>query len=48
MGEKVTGSIALGGVDSGGKPVLYVEFRKNGSSINPDPWWVGSAEKARG
>jgi septal ring factor EnvC (AmiA/AmiB activator) len=48
MGEKVTGSIALGGADSGGKPVLYVEFRKNGSSINPDPWWAGTAEKARG
>lgn len=23
-------------------PVLYVEFRKNGQPINPDPWWVAN------
>jgi murein hydrolase activator len=23
-------------------PVLYVEFRRNGKPIDPDPWWVAS------
>lgn len=27
-------------------PVLYIEFRKNGRPINPDPWWVASRQKA--
>ncbi len=27
-------------------PVLYIEFRKGGSPINPDPWWVASHQKA--
>jgi murein hydrolase activator len=31
------------------RPVLYVEFRKDGSSIDPTPWWaVRSLERARG
>lgn len=31
------------------QPVLYVEFRKDGNSINPSPWWAESdSEKARG
>lgn len=25
----------------GDRPVLYVEFRKDGKPINPDPWWSG-------
>ena len=29
-------------------PVLYVEFRKNGRPINPDPWWVSGPEKVQG
>ena len=32
---------AVGNVDLGSnKPILYVEFRKDGKSINPAPWWV--------
>jgi hypothetical protein len=28
-------------------PVLYVEFRKDGGSIDPEPWWArSSSEKA--
>ncbi|MGH1420129.1 MAG: murein hydrolase activator EnvC family protein [Hyphomicrobiaceae bacterium] len=27
-------------------PVLYIEFRKGGRPINPDPWWVASHQKA--
>lgn len=31
------------------RPALYVEFRKDGSPIDPSPWWSQqSAEKARG
>ena len=30
-------------------PVLYVEFRKDGGSIDPEPWWArSSSEKVRG
>jgi septal ring factor EnvC (AmiA/AmiB activator) len=24
------------------KPILYVEFRKDGKSIDPAPWWSGN------
>ncbi|MGQ0673670.1 MAG: murein hydrolase activator EnvC family protein [Hyphomicrobium sp.] len=27
-------------------PVLYVEFRKDGDPIDPDPWWVQNPQKA--
>ncbi|MCX2724273.1 murein hydrolase activator EnvC family protein [Roseibium salinum] len=31
------------------QPILYVEFRKDGSAIDPTPWWVRTEEeKARG
>lgn len=31
------------------QPILYVEFRKDGNSIDPSPWWAESdSEKARG
>lgn len=31
------------------QPVLYIEFRKDGASIDPTPWWVGSQDrKVRG
>jgi septal ring factor EnvC (AmiA/AmiB activator) len=30
-------------------PSLYVEFRKDGTSIDPGPWWAKSqSEKVRG
>ena len=32
-----------------GQPVLYVEFRKDGTPIDPGPWWAASDnEKVRG
>jgi septal ring factor EnvC (AmiA/AmiB activator) len=38
--------------DSKGKnssrPVLYVEFRKDGRPIDPDPWWAQASEKVQG
>jgi septal ring factor EnvC (AmiA/AmiB activator) len=29
-------------------PVLYIEFRKDGKPIDPDPWWVTVPQKAQG
>jgi len=31
------------------QPVLYIEFRKDGSPVDPSPWWAASgSEKVRG
>lgn len=29
------------------RPILYIEFRKDGSAIDPTAWWVGSRKEAR-
>jgi murein hydrolase activator len=48
MGETLSPSSVLGALDTD-KPVLYVEFRKDGHSIDPAPWWTGPvSEKVRG
>ena len=42
---KTAADIAIGAA----QPVLYVEFRKNGKTIDPGPWWAKpELEKARG
>ena len=48
MAEQKVASI--GAVDVGAaQPVLYIEFRKDGTSIDPAPWWAASnAEKVGG
>lgn len=48
MGE--TSEAAASIVGSGtGQPVLYIEFRKDGASVDPTPWWTKSqVEKVRG
>jgi septal ring factor EnvC (AmiA/AmiB activator) len=45
-----SGSYAAATLTSGSsKPVLYVEFRKDGIPIDPGPWWAKSeGEKVRG
>jgi murein hydrolase activator len=30
------------------RPVLYIEFRKDGRPIDPDPWWAEASEKVQG
>ena len=31
------------------QPVLYIEFRKDGTPIDPSPWWAANeGEKVRG
>lgn len=41
---QTTASIAIGA----SKPILYVEFRKNGASIDPGPWWAASSSRKGG
>ena len=48
MGEgstKTAAAVALGAA----QPVLYVEFRKDGATIDPGPWWAKpELQKVRG
>jgi septal ring factor EnvC (AmiA/AmiB activator) len=47
MGSGSQGAVNL--ASGSDKPVLYVEFRKDGSPIDPSPWWAASkSEKVRG
>ena len=47
MGGKVQSASALTG--GAGQPVLYVEFRKDGTPVDPSPWWAASeSKKVRG
>jgi septal ring factor EnvC (AmiA/AmiB activator) len=34
--------------DDNSRPVLYVEIRKDGRPIDPDPWWAEASEKVQG
>jgi septal ring factor EnvC (AmiA/AmiB activator) len=48
MAERKIASIGAIDVDAT-QPVLYIEFRKDGASIDPAPWWAASnAEKVGG
>jgi septal ring factor EnvC (AmiA/AmiB activator) len=44
-GSRVAAILATGS----SQPVLYIEFRKGGTPVNPSPWWAaGEGEKVRG
>ena len=43
----MSGTAAAQGKSSN-SPVLYVEFRKDGRPIDPDPWWVDGHQKVQG
>jgi septal ring factor EnvC (AmiA/AmiB activator) len=48
MGQTSLVSPAAGAIETA-DPVLYVEFRKDGGSIDPGPWWAKpQSEKVRG
>lgn len=48
-GEPIgTMSAAPKGKVQGNAPVLYVEFRKEGRSVDPEPWWVDGSKKVQG
>lgn len=44
MGARRIASVEAIGVESV-RPVLYVEFRNNGKSIDPSPWWAEPSAK---
>lgn len=48
MGQNATQHASIGAAPAQDQPVLYVEFRKEGSSIDPHPWWAAANVKARG
>jgi murein hydrolase activator len=42
-------SAAVTGASGSSQPVLYIEFRKDGSPVDPNPWWAPpDSEKVRG
>jgi septal ring factor EnvC (AmiA/AmiB activator) len=43
-GSQVAGSLTSGS----NRPILYVEFRKDGTPVDPSPWWASKGEKVRG
>jgi len=44
-GSRIAAILATGS----SQPVLYIEFRKRGTPVNPGPWWAaGEGEKVRG
>jgi septal ring factor EnvC (AmiA/AmiB activator) len=48
MGSGSRIAAAAAGIKSS-QPVLYIEFRKDGTPIDPSPWWApGNSEKVRG
>jgi septal ring factor EnvC (AmiA/AmiB activator) len=47
MGEAPARGTLIGDRLEDPRPVLYIEFRKLGSAIDPTAWWVGSRKEAR-
>jgi len=47
MGSRAQAAAAV--TAGSGQPVLYIEFRKDGTPVDPGPWWAASeVEKVRG
>ncbi len=46
MGDGPASATLLGSAADNSRPVLYVEFRKNGQPVDPAPWWIGSRKEA--
>jgi murein hydrolase activator len=47
MGTRPASTMLLGGAAEDSRPVLYVEFRKQGKPVDPAPWWIGSRKEAQ-
>lgn len=48
MGDGAARAASVAGIGAS-QPILYVEFRKDGSPIDPSPWWArGDVKKVRG
>jgi murein hydrolase activator len=48
MGNEPARGTMIGDSMDETRPILYVEFRKNGSAVDPSPWWIGARKEARG
>jgi septal ring factor EnvC (AmiA/AmiB activator) len=48
MGESPAPGTLTGDRLQDSRPVLYIEFRKNGEAIDSSPWWIGAVREARG
>lgn len=46
MGNKPSALATSNGITNMTNPVLYVEFRKNGDPVDPNPWWIGIRQEA--
>jgi septal ring factor EnvC (AmiA/AmiB activator) len=46
MGKGPSSVTLLGDQIQEARPVLYVEFRKNGEAVDSAPWWIGGAKEA--
>ena len=46
MGSKPGPIATSNGITNMTNPVLYVEFRKNGDPVDPNPWWIGIRQEA--
>jgi murein hydrolase activator len=46
MGEAPARGTLIGDRLDDSRPILYIEFRKDGSAIDPSAWWVGSRKEA--
>ena len=47
MGQTPARGTLIGDQLDTAKPILYVEFRRNGGSIDPTSWWAGNRKEAR-
>jgi len=47
MGEVPARATLIGDLLDDPRPILYIEFRKDGSAVDPAPWWVGSRKEAK-
>ena len=46
MGNGPSSVTLLGDQVQEARPVLYVEFRRNGEAVDSAPWWIGGIEEA--
>ena len=47
MGDGPSSVTLLGDQVQEARPVLYIEFRKNGEAVDSAPWWIGGMREAR-
>jgi septal ring factor EnvC (AmiA/AmiB activator) len=48
MGDQPASGTLIGDRLEDRRPILYIEFRKDGGAIDPSAWWVDSRKEARG